>query len=118
MLQDLEFVKEINNKQLTQAVEIFYEAFERKIHCFMRPRDKAIEAHVAALRKTGSLFVIYEKKVIGFAGLHYGSSNFMNFKFNELRKTFNFLKSCFYCLIFKITTTKIKLIGDHCLILN
>lgn len=108
MLHKIEIIEDIGQKQKIEAANVLYEAFEKKINAFMKPKTKAIDAHIRAMQNERAFFVTYNNSIIGIAGLHYRGKNFIEFDFSELNKTFNFLKSTLYYLAFKLMTPKIK----------
>ncbi|MBM3705715.1 MAG: GNAT family N-acetyltransferase [Actinobacteria bacterium] len=92
---------------IEKAVEILYEAFSRKISALIKSREKAIEIHKRALKLPYVFFALLDGEIIGIAGLHYSNQSFLEFRYTDIRKSFNPFKSVFYYFVFRMVVPKI-----------
>ena len=93
---------------IDSAVEIFYEAFERKIAALMKPKKSAIKVHRSAFKPEMAFYAESKGSIVGLAGLNYRNKSFLEFNYSDLRKAFNPFKCIFYFFIFKFSKPKIK----------
>ncbi len=99
---------EVNEKQLVEAVEIFYEAFERKIKPLIKSKEAACGIYKKSINPDRVIYAFSDDEVVGIAGLHYDGKNFMNGRYSYYRQYFSPFKSFFIYNINKWMSPKIK----------
>ena len=105
---NIEIADSINKNQRIRAIEIFYDAFEQKIRALIKSKEKAIAIYNKSLKNDQVFYALLDGNVVGLIGLQYGNKTFLEFKYGDLRKYFNPLKSYFIHRIYKLTSPKIK----------
>ncbi|MCL4378787.1 MAG: GNAT family N-acetyltransferase [Actinobacteria bacterium] len=126
----------INETQLSQAVEIYYEAFKKKIRVLIKSREKVFAIYIEAFKKNNALnknevqeksrslndpsindtslsnnrvfYSLLDTRVVGLIGLQYENKNFIEFTYDDLRKYFNPFQSYFIYSIYKMSSPKLK----------
>ena len=107
-ITDIILKNKVNGKQLSEAVEIFYEAFERKIKPLIKSKETACEIYKKSINSDRVIYALLDDKVVGIAGLHYNNKNFMNNKYHYFREHFNPVKSFLIYTIYKWFSPQIK----------
>jgi ribosomal protein S18 acetylase RimI-like enzyme len=134
---NIEITQKIDDNQLNQAVEIYYEAFKKKISALIKSREQAFSIYFEAFKKIDSLNKIEDSKkphgsldnpiinnssldnkrvfyalsngqVVGLIGLQYGNKNFIEFTYSDLRKYFNPFRSFFNYSILKFSSPNLR----------
>ena len=105
---NIEIADSINKNQRIRAIEIFYDAFEQKIRALIKSKEKALAIYNRSLKNDQVFYALLDGNVVGLIGLHYKNKTFLEFKYRDLRKYFNPLRSYFIYRIFKLTSPKIK----------
>jgi len=106
---DVTIKKEVNDQQLSQALEIYYEAFKRKIKPLIKSKEIACNIYKKSINKNRIIYALVKDEVVGFVGLQYCGKNFMEIKYKTLREYMNPVKSFFVFLIYKkVLLPKIK----------
>jgi len=98
----------INQNQLSQALDIYYFAFRRKIRALIKIKEKALAIHKKSLNSDRVLYALSGSRVVGVLGLHYDNKNFMEIKYKYLREHFNPIQSYFIYFIYKIMSPKLN----------
>ena len=105
---NIEIADSINKNQRISAIEILYYAFEQKIRALIKSKEKTLAIYNKSLKNDQVFYALLDGNVVGLIGLQYKNKTFLEFKYRDLRKYFNPLRSYFIYRIYKLTSPKIK----------
>jgi len=105
---DIKILNKLDKSYYSDAVCIFYEAFEQKIRAFIKSKEKALSIYEKSLIPDKIFPAVLDNKIVGFAGLQHNGRSFIEVKYATLRLYYNPFKSAFIYQIFKLMTPKIK----------
>ncbi|MCL5073128.1 MAG: GNAT family N-acetyltransferase [Actinobacteria bacterium] len=105
---NIEITESISKNQRIRAIEIFYDAFERKIRALIKSKEKAISIYSNSLKNDHVFYALLNGNIVGLIGLHYKNKTFLDLKYGDIRKYFNPLRSYFIYRICKLASPKIK----------
>jgi len=97
---------DLNSKQKKEALEIFWDAFSKKISYFWlfeKNRKKAIECLYDITNFNRGIYVLNkDQKVLGVLGLEWNKNKQFNFKTNILKKYYGLFGSLWRVLCYKL----------------
>lgn len=102
MQKGIKIVRDLPAHLRLQAVEILYEAFEKKINnleLMPNSKEQAIRIMGKSVNFESGFYALCEGGVVGVTGLHYGNSRFSSVKWSTLFKEFGLFGALYRMII-------------------